>query len=84
MTRTMRALARRIVPLAAAVGAVLLSQIAPPWCLQAALADHGGGLRSAPMSPLLVGLIAAGLALGAGAIVLVIVKLLTRKVPPSG
>lgn len=29
-------------------------------------------------------LIAAGLALGAGAIVLVIVKLLTRKAPPSG
>ena len=84
MTRTMKALARRIVPLAAAVGAVLLSQIAPPWCVEWALADHGGALRSAPMSPLLVGLIAAGLALGVGAIVLVIVKLLTRKAPPSG
>jgi hypothetical protein len=73
----MRALARRIALLAAAVVGALLSPIAP-------VADHGGALRSAPMSPLLVGLIAAALALGAGAIVLVIVKLLTRKVPPSG
>ena len=82
MTRTMKALARRIALLAAAVGA-LLAQIAPPWRLPWAVADHGGALRSAPMSPLLVGLIAAGLALGVGAIVLVIVKLLTRKAPPS-
>ena len=36
------------------------------------------------MSPLLVGLIAAALALGAGAIVLAIVKVITRKAPPSG
>ena len=77
MTRTMRALARRIALLAAAVVGALLSPIA-------LVADHGGALRSAPMSPLLVGLIAAALALGAGAIVLVIVKLLTRKAPPSG
>ena len=83
MTRTMKALARRIALLSAVVGAAL-QQIAPPWCVEWALADHGGALRSAPMSPLLVGLIAAGLALGAGAIVLVIVKLLTRKAPPSG
>ena len=69
MTRTMRALFRRI---------------ALPWRPPWAVADHGGALRSAPMSPLLVGLIAAALALGAGAIVLVIVKLLTRKAPPSG
>jgi hypothetical protein len=73
----MRALARRIALLAAAVVGALLSPIA-------LVADHGGALRSAPMSPLLVGLIAAALALGAGAIVLVIVKLLTRKAPPSG
>jgi hypothetical protein len=78
----MRVFARRIALLAAAVVA-LLSQIAPPWRLPWAVADHGGALRSAPMSPLLVGLIAAALALGAGAIVLVIVKLLTRKEPPS-
>ena len=83
MTRTMRALARRIALLAAALVA-LPAQIAPPWRLPWAVADHGGALRSAPMSPLLVGLIAAALALGAGAIVLVIVKLLTRKAPPSG
>ena len=84
MTRTMRALARRIAPRAAAVVGALLAPIAPPWWVERALADHGGALRSAPMSPLLVGLIAAALALAAGAIVLVIVKLLTRKAPPSG
>ena len=84
MTRTMRALARRIAPLAAAVGGVLLLQIAPPWCVEWAVGDHGGALRAAPMSPLLVGLIAAGLALAAGAIVLAIVKVITRKAPPSG
>lgn len=84
MTRTMKALARRIALLAAAAVGALLAQISAPWRLPWALADHGGALRSAPMSPLLVGLIAAALALGAGAIVLVIVKLLTRKAPPSG
>ena len=83
MTRTMKALARRIALLSAVVGGALLWQITPPWCVEWALADHGGGLRAAPMSPLLVGLIAAGLALGVGAIVLVIIKLLTRKAPPS-
>ena len=83
MTRTMRALIRRIALLAAVVGGVPLLQIAQPWCVEQVMADHGGALRSAPMSPLLVGLIAAALALGAGAIVLVIVKLLTRKAPPS-
>ena len=83
MTRTMKALARRIALPAAVVGA-LLAQTAAPWRLPWAVADHGGAMRSAPMSPLLAGLIAAALALGAGAIVLVIVKLLTRKAPPSG
>jgi hypothetical protein len=83
MTRTMRAFARRIAVLAAAVVGAPLSQIARPWG-DWALADHGGALRSAPMSPLLVGLIAGALALAAGAIVLVIVRLLTRKAPPSG
>ena len=84
MTRTMKALARRIALLSAVVGGALLWQITPPWCVEWALADHGCALRSAPMSPVLVGLIAAALALGAGAIVLVIVKILTRKAPPSG
>ena len=84
MTRTMRTLARRIALLAAVGGGALLSPIPPPWWVEWAVADHGGALRSAPMSPLLVGLIAAALALGAGAIVLVIVKLLTRRAPPSG
>ena len=85
MTRTMRALAWRIAPRAAVVvvGA-LLAPIAPPGWVEWALGDHGGALRAAPMSPLLVGLIAAGLALAAGAIVLAIVKVIARKAPPSG
>ena len=82
MTRTMKALARRIA-LPAAVGA-LLAQVAAPWRLPWAVADHGGALRSAPMSPLLVGLIAAVLALAAGAVVLAIIKVITRKAPPPG
>jgi hypothetical protein len=80
----MKAFVRRIAVFAAAIVGALLSPIGPPWHLPSAIADHGGALRSAPMSPLLAGLIAAGLALGAGAIVLAIVKLLTRKAPPSG
>ena len=84
MTRTMRALAWRIAPRAAVVVGALLAPIAPPWWVEWALGDHGGALRAAPMSPLLVGLIAAGLALAAGAIVLAIVKVITRKAPPSG
>lgn len=84
MTRTMRALTRRFAPRAAAVISALFAPIAPPWWVEWALADHGGALRSAPMSPLLVGLIAAALALGVGAIVLVIVKIMTGKAPPSG
>ena len=84
MTRTMRALAWRIAPRAAVVVGALLAPIAPPWWVEWALGDHGGALRAAPMSPLLVGLIAAGLALAAGAIVLAIVKVITKKAPPSG
>ena len=83
MTPTMRALARRISRPVTAVVA-LLSQLALPWRVEWALGAPGGALRAAPMSPLLVGLIAGALALGVGAIVLVIVKLLARKAPPSG
>ena len=77
MTRTMRAFAPRTVYLA------VISLIAAIWRIEWAIADHGGALRSAPMSPALVGLIAGGLALAAGAVVLIIVKLVFRKAPPS-
>jgi len=44
-----------------------------------AWADHGGPLRAEGLSPLMVGLLAGALALGAGALIVVIVMLLTRK-----
>jgi hypothetical protein len=76
----MRAFARRTASLAALA---VVSLIAAIWRIEWAIADHGGALRSAPMSPALVGLIAGGLALAAGAVILIIVKLLFRKAPPS-
>jgi hypothetical protein len=53
------------------------------WGLARAEADHGGALASAPMSPVLVGVLAGVLALAAGAVVMVIVRLLSRKAPPT-
>ena len=58
--------------LAAAALAVLLHPLA-------AAADHGGPLRDAPMSPLTVGLLAAGAALAAGILIVIILTALTRK-----
>ena len=45
----------------------------------AALADHGGPLRDAPMSPLTFALISAGAVLAAGVLIVIIVLALTRK-----
>ena len=45
----------------------------------AALADHGGPLRDAPMSPLAVALTAGGLALAVGLVVVALVSLLAGK-----
>jgi hypothetical protein len=42
-----------------------------------AAADHGGPLRSAPMSPLTAAILFAGLALLVGAIVIVVLRVLT-------
>jgi hypothetical protein len=42
-------------------------------------ADHGGALRSAPMSPLTAAILFAGLALLVGAVVIVVVRLLTKQ-----
>jgi hypothetical protein len=44
-----------------------------------ALADHGGPLRAAPMSPLLLALISGAAALAAGVLIVIIVMALTRK-----
>ncbi len=44
-----------------------------------AWADHGGPLRDAPMSPLASALVFAGLALLVGAVVVVVIALLTRR-----
>jgi hypothetical protein len=44
-----------------------------------AAADHGGPLRDAPMSPLTSAIVFAGLALLVGAVVLVVIRLLTRQ-----
>jgi hypothetical protein len=49
-----------------------------------AAADHGGALRSAPLSPLTAAVLFGGLALLVGAVVLVVVKVLTRgRRPPA-
>jgi hypothetical protein len=41
-------------------------------------ADHGGALRSAPMSPLTAALLFAGLALLVGAVIIVVFRVLTK------
>lgn len=63
------------------MAAALSASIDLPWATPA-VADHPGALRSAPMSPLMVGAIAAALALGAGLAVLAILRLFARKTPP--
>jgi hypothetical protein len=50
---------------------------------QGAAADHPGPLRDAPLSPLVVGLLAGGLALVAGLLVVVVAMLLARREPPA-
>ena len=46
-----------------------------------AWADHGGPLRDVPASPLTSALVFAGLALLVGAVVVVLIAVLTRKRP---
>jgi hypothetical protein len=57
--------------LAAALATVLAA--APAW------ADHPGALRSAGWSPLTAALVFGGLALLAGAVVVIVVAILTRR-----
>jgi hypothetical protein len=75
------AFARRAARIAALASLVAL-QMAVTGGADLAAADHPGALRSAPMSPALVGVIAGALALATGVVVIIIVKLLARKAPP--
>ncbi len=56
----------------------LLSALAAVVVASPAAADHGGPLRDAPMSPLTAALLFAGLALLVGAVVVVVVRVLTK------
>lgn len=58
------------------MSAALLRLATPAW------ADHGAASGSEPLSPLMVGLVAGGLALAAGILIVVIVMLLTRRPSP--
>ena len=59
----------------AAFGAVLMALLAmaPAW------ADHGVGLRSERWSPITAALVFGGLALLVGAVVVIVVTILTRR-----
>jgi ABC-type Fe3+ transport system permease subunit len=61
--------------LAALVAAVMT--VTPAW------ADHGGALRSEGWSPLTSALVFGGLALLAGAVVIIVVAVITRRGRPS-
>jgi len=56
----------------------LLSALVAFVVASPAAADHGGPLRDAPMSPLTAALLFAGLALLVGAVVVVVVRVLTK------
>ena len=61
--------------LAALLATALVSS--PAW------ADHGGALRSEGWSPLTSALVFGGLALLAGAVVIIVVAILTRRDHPA-
>ena len=56
----------------------LLSALLTLLATTPAAADHGGPLREAPMSPLTAALLFAGLALLVGAVVVVVVRVVTK------
>ncbi len=64
---------RMAAPLTVGLGGLLVA--VPAW------ADHPGGLRSEPWSPLTTALVFGGLALLAGAVVVIVVAMLTRRDP---
>jgi hypothetical protein len=55
-----------------------LSCLASLMTAAPALGDHGGPLRSAPMSPVSAALLFAGLTLLVGAVVIVVIRILTK------
>lgn len=57
----------------------MIDSLASLVAIAPAAADHGGALRDAPMSPLTAAIVFAGLALLVGAVVLVVIRLLTRQ-----
>jgi hypothetical protein len=57
----------------------VIDSLASLVAIAPAAADHGGALRDAPMSPLTAAIVFAGLALLVGAVVLVVIRLLTRQ-----
>ena len=58
--------------------AALLSVLVTRVATTPAAADHGGALRDAPMSPLTAALLFAELALLVGAVVVVVVRVVTK------
>jgi hypothetical protein len=61
----------------------LAAPLATGLVITSAGADHGGALRSEGWSPLTSALVFGGLALLAGAVVIVVVAILTRRNHPS-
>jgi len=59
--------------------ALPVAVLLPALRATSALADHGGPLRDAPLSPLLLALMAGGAVLAAGVVVVIIVRALTGK-----
>ena len=51
----------------------------PSLSATSVLADHGGPLRDAPMSPLTLALLVGGAVLAGGVLVVIIVRALTAK-----
>jgi ABC-type Fe3+ transport system permease subunit len=61
----------------------LAAPLATGLVISSAWADHGGALRSEGWSPLTSALVFGGLALLAGAVVIIVVAILTRRNHPS-
>jgi hypothetical protein len=59
----------------------LVALLAPTLAAAVAWADHPGALRSEGWSPLTSALVFGGLALLAGAVVIIVVAILTRRAP---
>jgi hypothetical protein len=60
------------------VGLTTGAALGLPLTAAVAWADHGGPLRDAPLAPLTSALVFAGLALLVGALVVVVIAVLTR------